>query len=55
MVESKISRNVHLVSWLTALGVLAAVGHDVRRDANDRQYWPMGPGSDAAAHGVRKS
>jgi hypothetical protein len=52
MVESKFSRNVHLVSWPTALEVLAAV---VRRDANDRQYWPMGPGSDAAAHGVRKS
>jgi hypothetical protein len=40
MVESKFSRNVHLASWPTALGVPAAVGHGVREAANVPQYWP---------------
>jgi hypothetical protein len=37
MVESKFSRNVHLAPYPTAAGT-AAVGHDVRGDANGRQY-----------------
>jgi hypothetical protein len=55
MVQSKFSTNVHLAPWLTALGVPAAVGHDVRGAVNGRQYWPVGPGPDAVAHGGRKS
>jgi hypothetical protein len=31
------------------------VGHDGRRAANGRQYWSVGPGLKAAAHGVKKS
>jgi hypothetical protein len=50
MVESKFPTNVHLTSWPMALGVPAAMRHDVRGAANGRQTWP-----DAAAHGVRKS
>jgi hypothetical protein len=42
MVESKFSRNIHLVSYPMAAGVPAAVGHDVRGDANGRQYGPVG-------------
>jgi hypothetical protein len=45
MVESKFSRNVHLVLYPTAVGVLTVVGHDVRGDANGRLYGPVGPGS----------
>jgi hypothetical protein len=44
-----------MASYPTAVGVPAAVRHNVRGDANGRQYWPVGPGPDAAAHGVRKS
>jgi hypothetical protein len=55
MVDSKFSTNVHLASWPTTLGVPSAVGHDVREAANGWQYCPVGPGPDAAAHGVRKS
>jgi hypothetical protein len=39
MVESKFLRNVHMASYPTAAGVPAAVGHDIRGDANGRQYW----------------
>jgi hypothetical protein len=53
MVEPKISSNAHLASWPMTLGVPTAVGHNVRRDANDRQNWSVGPDPDAAAHGVR--
>jgi hypothetical protein len=45
MVESKFARNVHLAPYLTAAGVPAAMGHDVRGDADGRQYWPVGLGS----------
>jgi hypothetical protein len=45
MVESKFSRNVHLALYPIAAGVPAAVGHDVRGDANGQQYWPVGLGS----------
>jgi hypothetical protein len=38
MVELKFSRNVHMVSWPTALGVPAAVGHGVSGDASGQQY-----------------
>jgi hypothetical protein len=38
-----------------ALGVPAAVGHGGRGAANGRHYWPVGPGPNAATHGVRKS
>jgi hypothetical protein len=31
------------------------MGHGARGAANGRQYWPVGPGSVAAAHDVRKS
>jgi hypothetical protein len=55
MVDSKVSTNVHLALWPTALGVPAAVGHGVREAANGRQYWPVGPCPDVAAHDVRKS
>jgi hypothetical protein len=55
MVESEFTRNVHLSSYLTVVGVPAAVGHDVKGDANGWQYWLVGLGPDVAAHGVRKS
>jgi hypothetical protein len=44
LVELKFWRNIHLAPCPTALGVPAAVGHDVRGAANGRQYWPVGPG-----------
>jgi hypothetical protein len=48
-------RNIHPAPWPTGLGVPAAVGHYGRGAANGRQYWLVGPGPNAAAHGVRKS
>jgi hypothetical protein len=38
-----------------ALEVPAAVGHGVRGAANGWQYWPVGPGPNAAGHDARKS
>jgi hypothetical protein len=55
MVEPIFSKNVYLTPWLAALGVHAAVGHDVRGDANGRQNWPVAPDPEVAARGVRKS
>jgi hypothetical protein len=45
MAESKFSTNVHLALWPTALGVPAAVGHDVRGAPNGPQPAPVGSGS----------
>jgi hypothetical protein len=45
MVESKISRNVHLAPYPTAAGVPATVRHCVWGDANGRLHCPVGPDS----------
>jgi hypothetical protein len=45
MVETKILRNIHLVSCPTAAGVPTAVPHDVRGGANGQLSCEVGPDS----------
>jgi hypothetical protein len=44
-----------LPPYRMALGVPTVTGHGGRGAANHREYWPVGPIPNAAAHGVRKS
>jgi hypothetical protein len=63
MVDSKFLTNVHLASWPTALGVPAAVGHDVRElpTVGSTGRWGQAPAAvatggripGAVAHGGR--